>query len=370
MIAPLPPGPFDNPQRHQRMTAYYNEHDPYAAQWLRNLIAAGHIAPGVVDERSIEDVNPTELAGYTQCHWFAGVGVWSAALRAEGWPDDRPVWTGSEPCQPFSAAGKRGGAADERYLRPAWQHLIAVCRPVEILGEQVASKDGLTWLDTIHADLEGEGYAVGAVDSCSAGFGAPHIRQRIHWGAKRLEHVAGDGRLEWRPEPGGRGVARGCGAGGVENAELPAGARQRPVGGKSVRGQEAVRPAGGGMAGGLDHPGTDAGVFHREVASRLADADSERFARVGLLLQPRRPQQAGVEVGRHGEPDRPGPVNGFWRDADWLLCRDDKWRPVRPGTFPLAHGATARVGRLRAYGNAVNIEQTKAFIRAWIEVTT
>lgn len=36
------------------MTAYYNEFDPYAAQWLRNLIAAGHIAPGDVDERSIE----------------------------------------------------------------------------------------------------------------------------------------------------------------------------------------------------------------------------------------------------------------------------------------------------------------------------
>ena len=28
------------------MSAYYNEFDPYAAQWLRNLIEAGHIAPG------------------------------------------------------------------------------------------------------------------------------------------------------------------------------------------------------------------------------------------------------------------------------------------------------------------------------------
>lgn len=35
------------------MTAYYNEFDPFAAQWLRNLIDAGLIAPGVVDERSI-----------------------------------------------------------------------------------------------------------------------------------------------------------------------------------------------------------------------------------------------------------------------------------------------------------------------------
>lgn len=53
--------------------AYYNEFNPFAAQWLRNLIDAGAIAPGDVDERSIEDVRPTDLLGYTQCHFFAGI---------------------------------------------------------------------------------------------------------------------------------------------------------------------------------------------------------------------------------------------------------------------------------------------------------
>ena len=61
--------------------SYYNEIDPFAAQMLRNLIKAGHIAPGDVDERSIEDVRPDDLRGYAQCHFFAGVGVWSYALR-------------------------------------------------------------------------------------------------------------------------------------------------------------------------------------------------------------------------------------------------------------------------------------------------
>jgi len=42
------------------MSAYYNEIDPYSAQWLRNLIAAGHIAPGDVDERPILEVTPDE----------------------------------------------------------------------------------------------------------------------------------------------------------------------------------------------------------------------------------------------------------------------------------------------------------------------
>lgn len=92
-----------------RHWAYYNEVDSYAAEWLRNLIRAGHIAPGEVDERSVEDVHPEDVKGFVQCHWFAGIGVWSHALRMAGWEDSRPVWTGSCPCQPFSAAGKGTG---------------------------------------------------------------------------------------------------------------------------------------------------------------------------------------------------------------------------------------------------------------------
>ena len=40
------------------MATYYNEIDPQAAQWLRNLIAAGRLPDGDVDTRSIEDVHP------------------------------------------------------------------------------------------------------------------------------------------------------------------------------------------------------------------------------------------------------------------------------------------------------------------------
>lgn len=163
------------------MTVYYNEIDPYAAQWLRNLIAAGHIAPGDVDERSIVDVHPDDLKGYTQCHFFAGIGGWSYALRLSGWSDDRPAWTGSCPCQPLSSAGKQKGHLDERHLWPAFHRLIAECRPAVVFGEQVAGADGLRWMSAVRSDLEGDRYACGIASVPGFIAGSPQQRQRLYW---------------------------------------------------------------------------------------------------------------------------------------------------------------------------------------------
>ncbi|WP_205287720.1 DNA cytosine methyltransferase [Luteibacter yeojuensis] len=143
------------------MTAYYNEIEPYAAQWLRNLIDAGHIPHGVVDTRSIADVRPEDLAGFTQCHFFAGIGGWALAARLAGWPDDRQLWTGSPPCQPFSVAGKGKAQADDRHLWPHLFRLIRACRPHDFVGEQVAAAVGKDWLDGVFADLESIDYAGG-----------------------------------------------------------------------------------------------------------------------------------------------------------------------------------------------------------------
>jgi len=94
------------------MSAYYNEFDPKAAAWLRELIKAGLIADGEVDERSIVDVRAVDLRGFRQCHFFAGIGGWSYALRLAGWSDDRAAWTGSCPCQLHAA--RRAGATSLR----------------------------------------------------------------------------------------------------------------------------------------------------------------------------------------------------------------------------------------------------------------
>ena len=174
--------------------ALYNEIDAYPAAWLRNLIAAEHIPPGHVDERSIADLAANDVKDRTQVHFFAGIGGWSHALELAGWPAARPVWTGSCPCQPFSQAGKQKGTSDARHLWPEMRRLIAECQPTVVFGEQVASKLGRDWLAGVRADLEALGYAVGSADLCAAGVGAPHIRQRLYWGAIRLADADGSGR--------------------------------------------------------------------------------------------------------------------------------------------------------------------------------
>ncbi|HFQ8410219.1 TPA: DNA cytosine methyltransferase [Klebsiella pneumoniae] len=315
-----------------RAAAYYNEIDPFAAQWLRNLIAAGHIAPGEVDERSIEDVTPDDLRGFTQCHFFAGIGVWSHSLRLAGWPDDRPVWTGSCPCQPFSAAGKGDGFADERHLWPHFFHLISERRPQHVFGEQVAAGNANVWFDLVQADLEGMGYAFGLVPFTSAGIGAPHIRERAYWVANAYSVISDR-----------RGDVRAPGRDEYSN-------------------------------GGDD--------------DRLANTDNEQHS-IAISgcghehASTGREQDPAASAGLRGDY-RPLEVNGFWRDADWLFCRDGKWRPVEPGTFPLVDGAAARlgrvepgvarvassnrVGRLKGYGNAINAQAAAAFIRAYMGV--
>jgi len=160
------------------VVTYFNEFDRFPAAWLRALYPDAQ-----VDERSIADVGADELSGHERCHFFAGIGGWEYALELAGWPADWPVWTGSCPCQPFSAAGKGLGEADPRHLWPEFRRLIALCRPPVVFGEQVASKAGRGWLAGVRADLEALGYAFGAADLCAASCGAPHIRQRLYWSA-------------------------------------------------------------------------------------------------------------------------------------------------------------------------------------------
>lgn len=331
--------------------AYYNEIDPFAARWLRNLIGAGHIAPGVVDTRSIEEVTANDLKGFTQCHFFAGIGVWSYALRRAGWPDDRPVWTGSCPCQPFSACGKRQGKGDDRHLFPTWFRLISECRPDVVFGEQVASKDGLGWLDDVRDSLEGAEYAFAGFDLCAAGFGAPHIRQRLFWVADTNGIVRKGSGNQWPAR--GHESANSCGLSGLEHSD--GNRRERWICGRKDSERETVN----GPAGCI---GATCGMANAEHMQRQKPAPAGCFDEL-----PREWLQDSEASTGFGSNSGANAVNGFWGDADWLFCHDGKWRPVKSGLKPLVNGPAGRVGQLRAYGNAIVAPVAQAFIAAYLE---
>lgn len=333
---------------------YYNDFDAGAAEWLRELIKAGHIPDGEVDERSILDVEASELSGFTQCHFFAGIGGWPLALRLAGWPTSRPVWTGSPPCQPFSVAGEGKSRDDERHLAPKFAQLVGDARPPMLFGEQVASAAVFgkaakspkrstpsapewAWLDDLSDRLEAALYAVGASDFPSAGVGAPHIRQRTFFGAYDLRLAASG-----LPDASGEGLQGG-------ERGRTSGAQGRPSG------HTPERDALGGVVN----------SFGAGLEGYSRNGDDGRQSRRNNA-EPDGPIGAASAIGHNSAAS---PLNGFWQDADWLFCRDGKWRPVEPGSFPLAHGLSDRVGLLRGYGNAINPWAAAAFIETFNQVT-
>lgn len=334
------------------MAAYYNEIDSHAAAWLRELITEGLIAQGDVDERSIADVHPDDLNGYRQCHFFAGVGVWSYALRRAGWPDSRPVWTGSCPCQPFSSAGKGEGLDDDRHLWPPFRNLIRSKVPGVVLGEQVASsqiigkvrpthagKDSNDWIDIVQNDMEDSQYEFGSVVASSASVGAPNIRLRTWWmGIASSERLQGCRRLKqerisqgWNPEEDGHTC--------------------------------------------------EAGSDIRVVNSNINGCKERVKATERLGLR----SSADAASREHGKSIS---SDGFWDSADWLLCWDGKYRPIKPGIEPLVDGTSRAMVRgsnqsfpinandsseavsmrLRGYGNAINAEAARTFIECAMEI--
>ena len=308
---------------------YYNENEPSAAAWLKQLIADGHLPYGDVDDRSIEDVKPSDLDGYTQCHFFAGIGGWPLVLQLAGWPADRPVWTGSCPCQPYSNAGTGAGSDDPRNLWWGYRWLIQQCRPPVVFGEQVASKAGRQWLAGVQTDLQAMGYDTAGADLCAASVGAPHIRQRLWW----VGHAISEGPQGYR-EPGQKYAAQG----------------RKDADGYSTE---------TGMGGGVAKP---------DVGRRKEQEISVRPTRQGQ-----------TPTFKRGQP--------YWGSASWIPCADGKQRRIEPGTKPLVDGVPrgvvpecdpgtpgyaqntgeARKMRLYGYGNAIVPQVGAEFVAAFME---
>jgi DNA (cytosine-5)-methyltransferase 1 len=329
------------------MTAYYNEHDAEKAAWIRELIRRNTVAPGDVDERSIADVRADDLRGYTQCHFFAGIAVWSYALRLAGWPDDRPVWTGSCPCPSFSCAGKGEGFDDPRHLWPVWFPLIRERRPGVLFGEQSHDAIRFGWLDLVQSDMEAENYAFAPAVLGAHSVGAGHKRQRLYFCADSM---------------------------------LP---ERRPISGTGKDGRD--RPHSGRQeAYGQPRTHSEARLSADSDGRFAGDGDLQRSGEQRLLAEDcgtrvsANPEQRGRHDGRWRGPGwfdpltarsvaAAGATRGFWGDCDWWHARDGKYRPIERGLFPLAHGTSNRVLKLRGYGDAIIPQVAQAFIESYLE---
>jgi DNA (cytosine-5)-methyltransferase 1 len=333
---------------------YYNEIDDKAAAWLRELVSQKLIPAGDVDTRSITEVKAHELKGYTQCHFFAGIAGWPLALQLAGWPADRPVWTGSCPCQPFSTAGKGLAQKDERHLWPAFFDLIRQCRPEQVFGEQVASAIGHGWLDGVSADLEAEGYACGATVLGAHSVQSPHQRQRLYWvahsgstggGSLRSDPLERDGRsAQIREAEGPDGLVQGCAPDGVADStsirceQQRGGSTAEIQGGCAERARQQPQP---------EHSGELSGGFEGlcGVGGRMADSKHKGpqgyrgFGEESIQEGRERTQRHSAESG----------AAGFWSDFQLVHCRDGKTRrvPTEPLLQRVANGIPLAVDHLR-----------------------
>lgn len=322
------------------MIDYYNDRVPFVCEWLRSLIAARELPAGPVERRDIAHVEGASLFRYRQCHFFAGIGGWPYALGLAGWPEDREVWTGSCPCQPFSVAGKRAGPSDERHVWPEFLRLIAECRPATVFGEQVASPLGREWLGRVRADLEALGYAVGGADLCAAGVGAPHIRQRLFWVADASESGCAQRQAPSPATEHGRTTAQRDGNAGPSGLAHADGGRRRSR--TACQGQEARA--------------VDVGV-----RPRVGDSDQQQVP----------PSERGRSSERGAPASPAGSVHdgdaGCWDDSQLVVCGDGKARRVESGVAPLALRFPSHVGRLRGYGNAIVPQLAAEFVGAFLD---
>jgi DNA (cytosine-5)-methyltransferase 1 len=354
------------------MGAYYNEFDPKAAQWLRQLIKNGVIADGEVDERSIIDVQADDLRGFTQHHFFAGIGGWSYALRLAGWEDTRPVCTASLPCQPFSVAGAQKGVDDDRHLLPHFIELVKQCNFQTIFGEQVPGAIKHGWLDDLCLEMEREKYRVGQIVLTAAGEGAPHIRQRLYWVADSI-NKGSQGRLSgWQDQE--REIVSGhagCSGtvGGLSDTENGYGGGEPQLATSNV-GESWYQSGRDGACGGMAN--TIDSINRGEVGGINGEKNSGTTSNRENINKPRE------SIGASAYDD--------WTDPDWLYCRDEKYRPIKSSIEPLANGLPrgmgyssdpsepidpdntqeARVMRLKGYGNAIVPQVAASFIKAFM----
>ncbi len=268
--------------------------------------------------------------------------VWDdlATFDCGPWRGVVDIVSGGYPCQPFSHAGKRGGADDERHLWPHVRRIVEETAPALCFFENVGGHLSLGFEEVVQ-DLEGLGYRVAAGLFTAAEVGAPHKRERLFVLAERVPDT---GRDALREEPG-----RGCG-GGYGSSETQPGDVGEGVADTECAGREGRRSERQ-LRGGVEE--VQAGG--RGSGTDLADRDQwgrQGQRSVGLPSAEGTGGEGAEPDGRNVRYDPDDCGYGIWPpgpSSDWSGVPPE----AQPAIRGMADGAASRVDRLRAAGNGV-----------------
>lgn len=316
-----------------------------------------------------------ERAGWT-IKWQVEVDEWCRKVLTKHWPDvprygDIRELKGDElepvdlicggfPCQPFSVAGKRRGAADDRYLWPEMFRIIKALRPAWVLGENVANIVNMA-LDTVLSDLESEGYEAATFVIPACAVGAPHRRDRVWIVAYSHGKQADKQLLESKQPSKQRWVSLETGQEASRQEDGQASNNNLTRLRKNVAHTAGIRRQGlCEVSGGLEAQQEERRLCQSQGGRALAYPQRDRLQGIfgdGAATDLRR--RFANEGGEDGSGWEPQPGLGRVLDgpADWLDghrwpapfgCEQYDWEPPR-----LASGIPNRVARLRALGNAV-----------------
>lgn len=229
-----------------------------------------------------------EWAGLSKPVLFCDIEEWPRKILAKHWPDvpiaedvkelandpdrnvpDCDILTAGYPCQPFSLAGERRGAEDDRHIWPDIFSIVQSKRPSWCVFENVYGHVSMG-LDEVLSDLEGEGYAARPfiVPACAAD--AHHRRDRVWIIARNVANADSARQQQGHEEMAGRSSEQSdCGS--VQSREAMANAecierkgssegsvlRERDLQAQLGRGSQdtqvrwAVEPAVGRVAHGI-----------------------------------------------------------------------------------------------------------------------
>lgn len=298
------------------------------------------------------------------------------------WRGKVNVLSGGFPCQPFSVAGRRKGAEDDRYLWPQMLRAIREIKPDWIVGENVAGITSMVQpgeeiemgystslfgedsservqerqryvIETICQDFERSGYTVQPFIIPACAVGAPHRRDRIWF----VAHRDGTGLQTPRPQQQATGIARSCSQRpnaygsdtGIENQ------CQRAINADAVR--TVTDSDNNGIPSKTEwerNTGKEVDEQFKSIFNTIIVADSKSIGRYEGELYDGKPAESQQEICGEQQSIRTDCPQNWWRDFPTQppVCRRDDELPFDVDDLTVSFPKW-RSESIKAYGNAI-----------------